>query len=203
MKVLNRLQIARNWLPRYTGMQLDHFGDYILLTNFKYYLSKFAERFKCDVYGEKRPMQAATNNSGLTIINFSMGSPNAATIMDLLCARQPKGGDLDLHALPGYPLARLGYLAEDLQEIPVQRAVLEQGERGVEEMIDLAEIGAAVDQYVVFAETHDRLRRDIGFIDDLAHQLLEDVFESDQAVHTAVLVDHDAQVDAALLKVDQ
>jgi len=91
MEVPDRLQIARNWLPRYTGMQLDLFGDYILLTNFKYYLTNFAEKFKCDVYGEKRPMQAATNNSGLTIVNFSMGSPNAATIMDLLCARHPKG----------------------------------------------------------------------------------------------------------------
>jgi len=103
MKVLGRLQIAKNWLPRYTGMKLDFFGDYILLTNFKYYLNDFAERFKCDIYGEKRPMQAATNNSGLTIINFSMGSPNAATIMDLLCARQPKGV-LALRSLPSWAI---------------------------------------------------------------------------------------------------
>jgi AMP nucleosidase len=36
-------------------------------------------------------MQAATNSDGLTIINFGIGSPNAATIMDLLSAYQPKG----------------------------------------------------------------------------------------------------------------
>jgi len=36
-------------------------------------------------------MQAATNDSGLTIINFTMGSSNAATIMDLLTAVHPKG----------------------------------------------------------------------------------------------------------------
>lgn len=36
-------------------------------------------------------MQAATNRDGLTIINFGIGSANAATIMDLLSARSPKG----------------------------------------------------------------------------------------------------------------
>lgn len=86
-----RLQLARNWLPRYTGMPLDRFGDYILLTNFSNYVRKFADRFGCDIFGENRPMQAATNSAGLTIINFGIGSANAATIMDLLSARQPKG----------------------------------------------------------------------------------------------------------------
>jgi AMP nucleosidase len=86
-----RLEIARNWLPRYTGMPLDDFGDYILLTNFQNYLERFATRFNCDISGEGRPMQAATNANGLTLINFGIGSPNAATIMDLLTARAPKG----------------------------------------------------------------------------------------------------------------
>ena len=36
-------------------------------------------------------MQTATNAQGLTIVNFGMGSANAATIMDLLVARAPKG----------------------------------------------------------------------------------------------------------------
>lgn len=87
----DRLEIARNWLPRYTGMSLDRFGDYILLTNFSNYVRKFAGIFGCDVCGENRPMQAATNAGGLTIINFGIGSANAATIMDLLSARAPKG----------------------------------------------------------------------------------------------------------------
>ncbi|HEY7712318.1 MAG TPA: AMP nucleosidase [Candidatus Entotheonella sp.] len=86
-----RLQIARNWLPRYTGMEIDAFGDYILLTNFRYYLTLFAAQFNCDIHGEDNPMQAATNSQGLSIINFGMGSANAATIMDLLSARGPKG----------------------------------------------------------------------------------------------------------------
>ena len=40
-----RLQVARDWLPRYTGMPLDHFGDYILLTNFRYHLDAFTHIF--------------------------------------------------------------------------------------------------------------------------------------------------------------
>ena len=86
-----KLEIAKNWLPRYTGMPLEMFGDYILITNFKDYVLKFADRFKCDVYGEGRAMQASTNSDGLTIINYGIGSPNAATIMDLLVAAKPKG----------------------------------------------------------------------------------------------------------------
>lgn len=89
--MLDRLEIARNWLPRYTGMSLDEFGDYILLTNFDDYLRRFADRFGCEVFGEGRPMQAATNSAGISIVNFGIGSPNAATIMDLLSARGPRG----------------------------------------------------------------------------------------------------------------
>lgn len=86
-----KLDIAKNWLPRYTGTAIDMFGDYILVTNFPDYVTAFAEQFSCDVNGIGRPMQTATNSGGLSIINYGMGSPNAATIMDLLVARHPKG----------------------------------------------------------------------------------------------------------------
>jgi AMP nucleosidase len=85
-----KLELARNWLPRYTGMALDDFGDHILLTNFSSYVHSFAEQFDCEVCGAQRPMQAATNAAGVTIVNFGIGSPNAAIIMDLLLARQPR-----------------------------------------------------------------------------------------------------------------
>jgi AMP nucleosidase len=86
-----KLDIAKNWLPRYTGMELSEFGDYILLTNFDDYIQSFAERFNCEIKGLGRPMQAATNQAGLSMVNFGMGSPNIATVMDLLVARHPKG----------------------------------------------------------------------------------------------------------------
>jgi AMP nucleosidase len=88
---IDRLAIARSWLPRYTGMPIEAFGDYVLLTNFDYYVRQFAARFDCEIHGYGKPMQAATNSDGLTIVNFGIGSANAATVMDLLSARQPKG----------------------------------------------------------------------------------------------------------------
>jgi AMP nucleosidase len=86
-----KLDIAKDWLPRYTGTQIDEFGDYMLLTNFHNYVTSFADQFGCDIKGTGKPMQTATNSNGLTIINFGIGSANAATIMDLLVARNPKG----------------------------------------------------------------------------------------------------------------
>jgi AMP nucleosidase len=85
----NKEEIVRNWLPRYTGMSLDEFGSYILLTNFSRYVNLFAEWNNVAVKGLDKPMQSATAE-GITIINFGMGSPTAATIMDLLTAIEPK-----------------------------------------------------------------------------------------------------------------
>lgn len=87
--MINKDEIVRNWLPRYTGEKLEHFGQYILLTNFSNYVNLFAEWNGVEVIGEGKPMQCATAD-GITIINFGMGSPTAATIMDLLTAISPK-----------------------------------------------------------------------------------------------------------------
>lgn len=87
--MINKEDIVRNWLPRYTGMPLENFGSYILLTNFSKYLEMFAEWNKVEIFGKDKPMQCATAD-GITIINFGMGSPTAATIMDLLTAIEPK-----------------------------------------------------------------------------------------------------------------
>jgi len=82
-------EIVNNWLPRYTGMALEEFGNYILLTNFSKYVELFATWNNVDVVGMDKPMQSATAD-GITIINFCMGSPTAATIMDLLTAIKPQ-----------------------------------------------------------------------------------------------------------------
>ncbi|MCL2028004.1 MAG: AMP nucleosidase [Bacteroidales bacterium] len=82
-------EIVDNWLPRYTGASLEQFGEYIILVNFYEYVSRFAEKFGTEIFGVGRAMQCATHDN-ITIINFGMGSPNAATIMDLLSAINPK-----------------------------------------------------------------------------------------------------------------
>jgi AMP nucleosidase len=87
--VKTKSEIVKDWLPRYTGRSLNQFGEYILLTNFINYVDMFAERFRVDVLGRAHPMQSATAEN-LTILNFGMGSSNAATVMDLIAAIAPK-----------------------------------------------------------------------------------------------------------------
>ncbi len=82
-------EIVENWLPRYTERKLEDFTPYILLTNFTKYVEIFAEFFNVEILGLKSAMPNASAN-GITIINFGMGSANAATIMDLLSAITPK-----------------------------------------------------------------------------------------------------------------
>jgi AMP nucleosidase len=84
-------EICENWLPRYTGTKIEDFADHILLTNFGTYVNRFAEMMGVEVMGTDRAMPNATcKKSNVSIINFGMGSANAATIMDLLSARSPK-----------------------------------------------------------------------------------------------------------------
>jgi AMP nucleosidase len=82
-------EIVNNWLPRYTGRAIEDFGKYIILTNFQLYVELFAQWYQVEIVGFDKNMPNA-NAKGITIINFGMGSPNAATIMDLLSAIQPK-----------------------------------------------------------------------------------------------------------------
>ena len=82
-------EIVENWLPRYTGVPLKKFGQYILLMNFQLYVDKFAKAHNVPVHGRDKPMPTATAGK-ITIINFGMGSANAATVMDLLSAIRPQ-----------------------------------------------------------------------------------------------------------------
>ncbi len=86
----NKSDIVDNWLPRYTGRPLTEFSKFILLTNFSKYLNLFSEwNDQAPIIGLDKPMQSVSAN-GITLINFGMGSPMAATMMDLLTAIQPK-----------------------------------------------------------------------------------------------------------------
>ena len=82
-------EIVANWLPRYTGTPLKEFGEYILLTNFDGYVHQFAEITGAQVRGLDKAMPNATFEN-ITMINFGMGSANAATMMDLLSSIHPK-----------------------------------------------------------------------------------------------------------------
>jgi AMP nucleosidase len=134
--------IVQNWLPRYTGMPLEYFQPYILLTNFHNYVELFAEKYGVMVNGYGKPMQTASAGN-ITIVNFGMGSPMAATVMDLLSAVDPKAvlflgkcGGLKKHTLLGdliLPIAAIrgdgtsnDYMRPEIPALPsfrLQRAV--------------------------------------------------------------------------------
>jgi AMP nucleosidase len=65
---------------------LEDFTKFILLTNFQKYV-EILQHFNVPILGLDAlcPMHV----DGVTIINFGMGSANAATIMDLLSAILP------------------------------------------------------------------------------------------------------------------
>ncbi len=84
-----REDIVENWLPRYTGTSSADIGNYVLLTNFTQYVKLFSEWFDVPIMGLDRSMPCATKDN-ISIINFGMGSPNAATVMDLLSSAAPK-----------------------------------------------------------------------------------------------------------------
>ena len=135
-------EIVTNWLPRYTKRPLEEFGEYILLTNFNKYVEIFAEQMNVEILGRDANMTSATADN-ITIINFGMGSPNAAIIMDLLGAIQPKAclflgkcGGINKHAQIGdliLPIAAIrgegtsnDYLPAEVPALPsfmLQRAV--------------------------------------------------------------------------------
>ncbi len=85
----SKKDIVRDWLPRYTKESIENFGDHILLTNFNYYLELFAKWHNTEIVDPQAQMPCVTAD-GITMINFGMGSANAATIMDLLSIIEPK-----------------------------------------------------------------------------------------------------------------
>ncbi len=112
-------EIVENWLVRYTGQPLSDFGNLVLLTNFNKYVDIF-----CDIRGVspasmESGMRCATSEQ-VTMINFGIGSPNAALIMDLLSAVSPRaclflgkcGGISDKTHLGDYILPLAGIRGE-------------------------------------------------------------------------------------------
>ena len=68
---------------------LEDFSKHIILTNFDYYLDLFAEKYNAPIIGENKNMPNVSHD-GITMINFGMGSANAATVLDLLSAIEPE-----------------------------------------------------------------------------------------------------------------
>jgi AMP nucleosidase len=85
-----KLKIARDMLERYTGSPPERFRKQIILTNFDYYLQRFH-----NLCGDERTQGSAmaaihSDSADVSIIDFSIGSPTAALIIELLATVDPK-----------------------------------------------------------------------------------------------------------------
>lgn len=84
-------QIGREFLERYTGTAAEAFEKQIILTNFSYYLERFEALCEDAVTTRGSAMTTAHSESkGVSIINFSIGSPVAALIIEVLATAEPQ-----------------------------------------------------------------------------------------------------------------
>ncbi len=87
---VNKHQIALDMLERYTGSFVKTFRQQIILTNFDYYIERF-KMFPDAVATRGSAMSCAHSaEKDVSIINFSIGSPNAALIIELVSVIEPK-----------------------------------------------------------------------------------------------------------------
>ena len=73
-------EIVKDWITRYTGVEIELLGSFILLTNFQKYVEEFAAYNKTKVDGVEKNMPSSTHKN-ITIINFGMGSPKAVLFL--------------------------------------------------------------------------------------------------------------------------
>ncbi|MCA9836179.1 MAG: AMP nucleosidase [Trueperaceae bacterium] len=84
-------KIAADILERYTGTAPEAYQKQIILTNFAHYMDRFANLCDDAELSEGSAMTAAhSKKKGVSIINFSIGSPVAALIIEILATADPK-----------------------------------------------------------------------------------------------------------------
>jgi AMP nucleosidase len=84
-----KFRIARDMLERYTGSAPEKFRKQIILTNFDYYMERFN-----NLCGDERTQGSAmsvihSHKADVSIVDFSIGSPTAALIIELLATIEP------------------------------------------------------------------------------------------------------------------
>jgi AMP nucleosidase len=77
-------RIARDTLERYSGSNVDEFQPYLLLTNFPQYVVYFAEKRNLKIIEGSMFKVAHSPEEKLTILDYKIGSPAAALVIDLL-----------------------------------------------------------------------------------------------------------------------
>ncbi|MBN1558655.1 AMP nucleosidase [candidate division KSB1 bacterium] len=85
-----KLKIAREMLERYTGSAIDDFQKYILLTNFDKYIDVFARRYRSAKQTGSMWSAVHSRESHVTMIDFKIGAPTAALVIELLSVIEPQ-----------------------------------------------------------------------------------------------------------------
>lgn len=86
-------QIAHETLERYSGSEAHLFQPYLILTNFPHYVDHFASTYECECFEGSMFKVAHSKKEGISMLDFKIGSPAAALIIDL-CAFLPIYGAL-------------------------------------------------------------------------------------------------------------
>lgn len=81
-------QIAIDTLERYSGSSAQDFQPYLLLTNFPKYVQYFAEKRNLEIIEGSMFKVAHSPKESVSILDFKIGSPAAALVVDL-CAYLP------------------------------------------------------------------------------------------------------------------
>lgn len=94
-KELEQIQFTRDrigvsTLERYTGSSCVDFQPYILLTNFSKYVKVFSEIFHEPILEGSVMSVCHSKQSKISIVNYTVGSPMAALMIELLSFIKPK-----------------------------------------------------------------------------------------------------------------
>ncbi|OJU81860.1 MAG: AMP nucleosidase [Chlamydia sp. 32-24] len=81
-------KIALDTLERYSGCDANMYQPYLLLTNFPRYVQYFAQKRNVPIYEGSMFKVAHSPEEGVSILDFKIGSPAAALVVDL-CAHLP------------------------------------------------------------------------------------------------------------------
>ena len=80
---LKEHEYVRQTLERYTNCKLEDFCDHVLITNFKQYIKRFQDKTK-GKYSEGNFGIVNAQQENCTMIDFGIGSPQAALIINCL-----------------------------------------------------------------------------------------------------------------------
>ncbi len=84
-----RERLGRDSLERYTSSRVADFQPFILLTNFSQYLNLFSERSGTEILQGSLMEACHWPAEQISIVNFGVGSPVAALVIDLLAFVDP------------------------------------------------------------------------------------------------------------------